>query len=353
MPKKIIISFDGTWNTPDPNQEVDGNSSTNIWKLHDAILSTDTSGVKQDKWYEKGVGTEWYNKFRGGAFGVGLSEKIQEGYKHLANTFEEGDQIFIFGFSRGAYSARSLVGLIRNAGLLRQQHVGLVPEAYSLYRTRDEGADSENAKFFRKENSREVTIHFLGVWDTVGALGIPVESFEWFNKSFYQFHDTELSGIVKNAFHAIAIDEHRKSYQCSLWDPKEKPNQTIEQVWFSGAHANIGGGYDNDPLSDISLRWMMEKAQNCGLALDQSKISNIPQGIPPITDSYKDFLGGAYSKFEPRYFRTIGTTLYGQESIDSTVFQRIGLDPNYRPENDVKTNLIGIKPVGRIRRLPS
>jgi hypothetical protein len=232
---------------------------------------------------------------------------------------------------------------------LRKENVRRVPEAYSLYRTRDEGADSENARFFRKKYSQEVTIHFLGVWDTVGALGIPVESFEWFNKSYYQFHDTELSAIVKNAYHAIAIDEHRKSYQCTLWDPKEKPNQNMEQAWFCGAHANIGGGYANNHLSDTSLRWMMENAQNCGLALDQSKIPNPSQDFSPIMDSYKDFLGGAYSRFEPRFFRTIGATLYGQESIHASVVERTKFDPNYRPKNHVGSNLIkDIKPIGRI-----
>lgn len=312
-------------------------------------MSTDTSGIKQDKWYEDGLGTKWYNKFRGGAFGVGLSEKIQEGYKYLLNAFDEGDQIFIFGFSRGAYSARSLVGLIRNAGLLKQQHIGLISEAYSLYRTRDDGADSENAKFFRKQYSREVTIHFLGIWDTVGALGIPIESFEWFNKSYYQFHDTELSGIVKNAFHAIAIDEHRKNYHCTLWDPKEKPNQQMEQIWFSGAHSDIGGGYADNSLSDISLRWMMEKAQNCGLALDQNKIPDLPQGIPLITDSYGRFLRGMYSIIEQRYFRTIGATTYGQESIDNTVMERTTRDLNYRPRNEIESHLVGeFKPKRRI-----
>ncbi len=349
MSKTIIISFDGTWNTPDSNPEVDGNSSTNVWKIHDAILPADANGREQNKWYEKGVGTKWYNKIRGGAFGVGLSGKIQEGCKHLVNTYEDGDQIYIFGFSRGAYSARSLVGFVRNAGLLRKENAKRVSEAYSLYRTRDEGADSENAKFFRSKYSREVSIYFLGVWDTVGALGIPVESFDWFNKSYYQFHDTTLSGIVKNAFHAVAIDEHRKSYQCTLWNPIEKPNQTIEQVWFCGAHSNIGGGYADNLLSDIALRWMMNKASSCGLALDPGKIQGQPQGLPPITDSYKDFLGGAYSKFEPRYFRTIGRTVHGQESIDDTVLQRAQSDSRYRPKNDVQPNLTGnYKPAGRI-----
>jgi uncharacterized protein (DUF2235 family) len=154
MTKKIVLSFDGTWNTPDQNID-DGDESTNVWKLHDAILPVDGNGAQQDKWYEKGVGTKWYNKLRGGAFGVGLSKKIQEGYQHLVKTFEDGDLIYIFGFSRGAYSARSLVGLIRNAGLLKREHVKRVSEAYSLYRTRDEGADSENARFFRLKYARD------------------------------------------------------------------------------------------------------------------------------------------------------------------------------------------------------
>jgi hypothetical protein len=188
------------------------------------------------------------------------------------------------------------------------------------------------------------------VWDTVGALGIPVESFNWFNKPYYQFHDTELSGIVKNAFHAVAVDEHRKTYQCTLWDPIGKPNQVMEQVWFCGAHANVGGGYSNNTLSDLTLRWMMEKAQQKGLELDQQKIPTSQQGIPPIMDSYKNFLGGAYRRFEPRYFRTIGATRYGQELIDDSVVQRARADQNYRPKNDVGDNLIGdIQPIRRIR----
>lgn len=319
---------------------MDGDSSTNVWKLHDAISAVDAGGVGQNRWYEKGVGTKWYNKVRGGAFGVGLSQKIQEGYRYLVETFDEGDDIFVFGFSRGAYSARSLVGLVRNAGLLKKENVRQVPDAYALYRTRNEGADSENARFFRSRYSREVPIHFLGVWDTVGALGIPVESFEWFNRPFYQFHDTELSGIVRNAFHAVAVDEHRKSYQCTLWDPKKKPNQVIEQVWFAGAHANVGGGYANNRLSDVALRWMMERAQACGLALDPARMPALPDEPPPITDSYRDFLGGAYSMFEARYFRTIGATPFGQESIDATVTERTARDPNYRPKNRFGEHLV-------------
>ncbi|MCE1117066.1 MULTISPECIES: DUF2235 domain-containing protein [Pseudomonas] len=350
MPKKIIISFDGTWNTPDTKSEIKGSKSTNVWKLHAALLARDKDGTTQNKWYDAGVGTDWYDRLSGGAFGVGLSEKILDGYRHLASTYEPGDLVHIFGFSRGAYTARSLVGLIRNAGLLKPEHLDLAREAYGLYRTRDEGADSDSAQLFRSNFSRTITIHMLGIWDTVGALGVPLESFDWFNKSYYEFHDTELSSIVHNAFHAVAIDEWRKNYQCTLWDPKSKPNQRVEQVWFSGAHANIGGGYPDSSLSDIALTWMINKAVECGLAVDTSKIPSLPTTTLPITNSYKQFLGGAYSKFNPPYYRDIGQTQFGREAIDSSVEDRLKHEADYKPKNAVGPNLVGsFTPVGKVR----
>jgi len=350
MPKKIIVSFDGTWNTPDVKSEIRGSKSTNVWKLHAALSTRDKDSIIQHKWYDQGVGTDWYDRISGGAFGVGLSEKILDGYRHLASSYELGDSVYIFGFSRGAYTARSLVGLIRNAGLLKTEHLDLAREAYGLYRTRDESADSDSAQLFRTSFSRIIDIHMLGIWDTVGALGVPLESFDWFNKSYYEFHDTELSSIVHNAFHALAIDEWRKNYQCTLWDPKSKPNQRMEQVWFSGAHANIGGGYPDSSLSDIALTWMINKAMECGLAFDTSKIPSLPTTTLPITNSYKQFLGGAYSQFNPPHYRVIGQTLFGQEAIDPSVEDRIKHEPNYKPKNTVGPNLVGsFSPVGKVR----
>ncbi|MBI3129692.1 MAG: DUF2235 domain-containing protein [Candidatus Tectomicrobia bacterium] len=350
MAKRLVVCFDGTWNTPDEDGDIDGNTSTNVHKFYEAVLPRDAGGTEQVKRYDEGVGTKWYEKVRGGAFGVGLSENIQEGYRFLVDRYEEGDEVFILGFSRGGYTARSLVGMIRNAGLLKPAHKDLTSEAYSLYRTRDGSADTENAVFFRREFSREIRIHFLGVWDTVGALGIPLQSFEWFNRGFYQFHDTELSGIVANAYHAVAIDEHRENYTATLWDPKEKPNQTVEQVWFVGAHANVGGGYPDCGLSDVTLDWMMKKTSGCGLALDPAKA---PRPAPDVAglavrDSYKEFLGGLYGLVSPRRYRTIGHTLYGAESLDTTVFERLSRDPDYRPKNPVGEHARGAR-AGRLR----
>ena len=275
MAKNIAILFDGTWNKPDEDLERNGDENTNVVRLKSAILAKDNSNNPQHVWYEKGVGSDWYDSIMGGAFGTGLSLKIMEGYKELVENYEEGDQVFIFGFSRGAYSARSLVGFIRNAGLLKKANIGFLNNAYSLYRTRDNGPDSENARFFRSQYSREIDIQCLGVWDTVGALGVPLESFQHFNKDFFAFHDTELSSIVKNAFHALAVDEHRENFFPALWDPKEKPNQVVEQVWFTGAHANIGGGYPEDNLAIITLNWMANKANACGLNIDLDQIQRL------------------------------------------------------------------------------
>src|SRR5262249_32287275 len=136
-------------------------------------------------------------------------------------------QIFVLGFSRGAYTARSLVGMIRNVGLLLPANKSSVDAAYQFYRNRDDSADTPQAIAFRQQYSREVEIQFLGVWDTVGALGIPLSALEWLNSATYGFHDTELSGIVKNAFHAVAIDEHRIDYQATLWQQLPKPGQKV------------------------------------------------------------------------------------------------------------------------------
>jgi uncharacterized protein (DUF2235 family) len=334
--KRIVLCFDGTWNTPDDDTD-DGDESTNVHLLHQAVAAADAAGVKQDKWYDEGVGTRWYTKIPGGAFGVGLSENIREGYEALVDRYEDGDEIFVFGFSRGAYTARSLVGMIRNAGLLRRQHRKLVGKAYALYRTRNDTADSENSRFFRQSYAREVKVKCVGVWDTVGALGVPLKSFQWFNRHYYEFHDTELSGIVENGFHALAIDEHRENYQATLWAPRQKPAQRIEQAWFVGAHSNVGGGYKERALSDVTLKWMVERVgKHTGLAFDAAKLPGAATSVgAPIVDSYAKFLRGVYKTVSERYLRPIGVTTFGAERVDPSVVERWRNDPHYRPKNDV------------------
>jgi uncharacterized protein (DUF2235 family) len=369
MPKRIVLCFDGTWNTPSDHADLDAvdrrrylqdddsldkvdssvGTETNICRLYRSVLSVpapspSTGGLAQMKWYDKGIGSEWWDRVPGGAFGLGLSRKIREGYKKLSDSFDDGDQVFIFGFSRGAYTARSLVGFIRNCGLLPKGSLAkddpdandALMEAYEIYRTRDKSADSERARAFRQERGAKIIpIKFLGVWDTVGALGIPIQSFASFNKEQLEFHDTELSGIVENAYHAIAVDEHRKPYEAALWDPTEKPKQVVEQRWFIGAHADVGGGYEDRRLSDISLGWMQDKARSCGLGLDPSGVPKVTDanGDGSVADSFRGFLGGLFSLFHTRYYRPVGRLRFGQEAVDTSVEGRRSRDFAYRPRN--------------------
>jgi uncharacterized protein (DUF2235 family) len=336
--KRLILSFDGTWNIPDENGDEGANTNTNVCRLHGAVLPKDVDGTVQDAWYDKGVGTEWYNRLSGGVAGVGLSKNIRQGYKHLAQKYEDGDEIFLFGFSRGAYTARSLAGLIRNCGILKRPNDKLVHEAYQIYRTRDDGVESEQARAFRRAAAHpgNVEIKCLGVWDTVGALGIPVQSFDFFNRHFYRFHDTNLSSIVKNAFQALAIDEHRRDYEATLWNPSERADQRLEQVWFPGAHSNIGGGYKGDIVADVALAWMLDRVASCGLALDPAAypVLGEPHWTQDLKDSFAEFLRGFYRVLNPRYYRPIGSTRYGCEGLDTAAirrFQRM----DYRPRNQL------------------
>jgi uncharacterized protein (DUF2235 family) len=345
MAKRIVLCFDGTWNTPGSGNNPENNrQSTNVWKFYESVRPGAEDGTTQFSFYDPGVGTDekgnivhdWLNHIFGGAFGLGLDQKIKDGYRALVKQYVDGDQVFILGFSRGAYTARSLVGLIRNAGLLPSTKLDLIDDAYALYRKRDDGPDVEEAKQFRNTHgSRLIPIHFLGVWDTVGALGIPLGICEHLDEKLYGFHDTELSGLVHNAFQALAIDEHRKTFAASVWDPKNKPAQRVEQRWFVGCHSNVGGGYEDDQLSNIALKWMMERAAECGLALDPKWMPQVTpdNALGTIVDSYAEFLDGLGKLAEPRHYRPVCVLPYSEENLHESVPHRAASDAGYAPPN--------------------
>jgi hypothetical protein len=218
-------------------------AETNVSRFHRSVAAAGPDGTEQVTRHNEGVGTHWYDELVGGAFGTGLDHHILAGYRYLVDTYQDGDEVFVLGFSRGAYTARSLVGMVRNCGLLRPRASWWTPTpvmvgiAYGIYRTRSDGPDSAAAQDFRSKYAQEISIKFLGVWDTVGALGIPTHWAQTLNMDYYQFHDTRLSKIVENAYQAAALDEHREDYSVCLWDPSGPPGQTIEQRWFAGAHA--------------------------------------------------------------------------------------------------------------------
>lgn len=333
--KRIVICFDGTWNKPaDEKLPARKQVETNVRRFYESVKKKAADGVKQVAWYDEGIGTKWYDKFIGGATGLGLEKNIFDGYKFLAQQYEGGDEVYILGFSRGAYTARSLVGLIRNCGLVYNKLLSVrIAMAYGIYRTRQDGPDSEAAKWFRETFARNIKVKFVGVWDTVGALGIPLGALEGFNGKFYEFHDTRLSKIVDNAFHAVAVDEHRFDFDVCLWTPDVKAEQTMEQRWFIGSHSDVGGGYPDRRLSDMTLRWMQDKASALGLALNPRNVG-ADNFMAPFVDSYAEFLDGAYAKLNPRHYRAVCATAFGNEVVDPSVQQRRKDDRDYEPQND-------------------
>ena len=320
--QRLIVLFDGTWNDPQ--------DQTNVYRISRALHDYDGT-IRQRFYYDPGVGTANSDRLRGGVFGLGLSKNLQEGYDWLAKKYAQGDEIWIFGFSRGAYTARSLVGMIRKCGLLHISTPSLLERAEKLYRNKKLAPDCEECEKFRELYSRKVKIHFIGVWDTVGALGIPGTLIS--ERGVYSWHDTELSSIVERAYQAAALDEFRGAYDISLWTYPggvKKPSQLeVEQRWFIGAHANVGGGYGEDPLADISLRWMQEKAKAAGLCLDLVAVKEHAWRANP-EPSFKQFLFGFYaffsktfSKGDGKNYRKYALGLNGNEAVNVTTDESV------------------------------
>lgn len=250
MPSRIVYCADGTWDGSPKN--------TNVYQMSKACVQS----VDQVVFYDDGVGADGLplEKLGGGAFGFGLWSKIKQGYTQIAHVYEKDDAIFIFGFSRGAYTARSLAGMIAVCGLpLGGFDDSLVETAFQAYRERDLnrrqqilGPLSEQYKLY------DAPITMVGVWDTVGSLGIPA-IFGGVSPLLYGFLDTSLHSDVKYAYHAVSIDERRAEFPATLWQGKASTT-VMEQICFAGVHCDVGGSYPDHGLADITLSWMMNKA---------------------------------------------------------------------------------------------
>src|ERR1700753_520451 len=238
--RRIVACCDGTWNTAEQP------FPTNVERLTKEIAPRGPDGIEQVVYYHDGVGTAPGERLLGGAFGYGLSAVVRDAYLAVVTAYDPGDEIFACGFSRGAYTARSLVGFIRNCGVLRPEHVDRLDAAYDLYRRRDpsSGPDGDEAEAFRAQYSFETRIRFIGVWDTVGSLGIPLSGIELVDELNrpWQFHDTRLSSTVDAACHAIAVDERRRPFRPTLWDPPAGGDVARHQTWFAGCHRDVCGG---------------------------------------------------------------------------------------------------------------
>ncbi len=301
---------------------------TNVAKIALALADRDDGGNLQLLHYEAGVGTRRGERLIGGAFGVGLSRNVQECYRFLVDTYEPGDKLYFFGFSRGAYTARSAVGLVRNCGILRPEHRHRIKEAYALYRRPDKDSEPSGiaADLFRRSHSySEIYMDFVGVWDTVGALGIPIDGFRPpLLSRLWSFHDTKLSRYVLNAYQALAIDERRKPFKPTIWvQQDDAPSQTLEQVWFAGVHSDIGGGYQDVGLSEIALLWMAEKARSCELAFK-------PDRLVPTTTNLDDAAHREGIQVAPNYRGTVHNSRKGIYLLQPAYDRRLAGDNGAR-----------------------
>jgi Uncharacterized alpha/beta hydrolase domain (DUF2235) len=277
----LIVCLDGTWNNADSAAP-----QTNVAILSDLIDLRRTGNSAQQLYYDPGVGTGGglIERLAGGITGKGLSANILAAYRFLSLNYKPGDNIYLFGYSRGAFSVRSLCGFVAASGLLRaercdQDHLAF---AWRYYRTKPKERFPADHARLRELSYADVRVRFVGVFDTVGALGIPRKWLNWLGRRSFQFHDTELCSIVDHSCQALAIDEHRLEFEAAVWDvPRRGGFQTVEQVWFPGVHANIGGGCEDKGLSDLTLDWMLKRVRRyCPeLALREARLEPDHRGV--------------------------------------------------------------------------
>ncbi|HLS78196.1 MAG TPA: DUF2235 domain-containing protein, partial [Nocardia sp.] len=324
--------------------------------------------IRQHVIYVSGPGARGFaaDRLIGGAFGLGLEANLSAAYWQLAVNWEPGDEIFVFGFSRGAFTARSLVGLIDRIGIMTPQSMiaGHYPAALAMYRRRGAPLGRRGRPLaerdwadFRAAHSRRAPIHFLGVFDTVGALGVPGVT-----ARRHRFHDVKLSEWVLCARQALALDERRREFEPCLWQVpvplhvkhsriKHRGDRArVEQVWFAGVHSDVGGGYRECGLSDAALRWMVAEARAEGLAFDDDHLSCLTRECArvPGHDTPHDSLGPAYRALNLlRAVRTLGARRsrfyrdsWRRPMVEGDHGVRLAATaaeaPGYRPENLIR-----------------
>ena len=317
MAKNIVLCSDGTGATAVKAR------GTNVFKLYEAVDRTEQIAV-----YDDGVGAQRLRLLRmaTGAFGIGLKRNVRQLYVELAKVYEPGDRIFLFGFSRGAFTVRMLAGLIVACGILDKRKTKFHDEedfesaakkAVDAYRSTyriwwkdlfgGNGKEKGQAKVkaFRRKYSVDhpdavAPIEFIGVWDTVDAYVIPGDTLATFwDKMIYpfRFDSQKLSPKVAHAAHALAIDDSRRTFHPTMWEDHPR----IEQVWFAGVHTNVGGGYPKQGMSLVTLDWMMRRAEACGLEFVDSDRQFYREHGDVHDHLYDSRAGlGVYYRYTPR-----------------------------------------------------
>ena len=370
MARKLVVCCDGTWNTP--------RTETNIYRTYRFLRErlgspteiTQKSGVTSCAgrakdgsdvllFYDQGVGTDWFSRLVGGGVGVGLSDNVRDAYHFLAHNFAPGSEIYVFGFSRGAYTARSLCGFVKAAGLLVKPTEKQVWRAYmDRYATaprivaRPGGWSVDRVRGWLVEKAGDavghlgedvaslprhdgVKITFIGVYDTVGALGVPLARAAKVNEPIVGFHDTTLGDTVVHAVQALAVDEQRGPYLPTLWTQAANAallaGQSVLQVWFPGVHSDIGGGYPNKGIGDTTWDFMMRQAARRGLVIDPAqptpalRLEPLPAQHESFNDQWRKLSKDL--RLVAQGVRSIGPTVVGPDGTPLTVAGEVRMHP--------------------------
>lgn len=309
--KRIIICSGGTWNRPEKLNKK--SYPTNVLKFARGIASKDDNGTVQVVFYDWGIGS-YHDSVQGGTFGKGLEKNVMDGYRFIMHNYEPGDEIYLFGFSRGAYTVRSLCGFLNNCHILKNENSHMVEEAFALYKNPNHlpsGTYSTNWKL-ANSISDSGQVAFIGVWDTVGAMGLPFSLFGLIEDK-HLFYDRKLGGNINTARHALSLDEKRKDFEPTIWQPREGVD--LKQVWFAGCHSDVGGSYPPDEdetfLSDIPMMWLIKEANEKGLKFEEFvKVTN----LNPESEMHNEYkrifkLLGKYERVIPDY-NTIPTQVH-------------------------------------------
>jgi uncharacterized protein (DUF2235 family) len=354
VPKNIVICCDGTGNDF-------GDHNSNVVKLCGTLI---VDARQQVAYYHPGVGTmgaptarnrvgKAWSVVMGLAFGVGLLANVGDAYRYLMNVFEPGDRVFLFGFSRGAYTVRALAGVLHMFGLLWPGNDGLIPYVTRMYAKRSRKAAGmkhtfEVAEEFKATFGRHCPLHFVGVWDTVSSVG-------WIWDPL-KLPYTAQNPVMVNGRHAVSIDERRCYFRNNLWGPALS-NQNIKQVWFAGVHSDIGGSYSytESGLSQITLEWMLCEARSFGLLVNSERantaIGRVPPPPPVAPDPRQKIHNSLtfwwwllellpHSYYDPisqkaRWRIPLGARRFIPEGsvLHSTVGEKCSNDPGYKPTN--------------------
>ncbi|RUM94970.1 MAG: hypothetical protein DSZ28_00425 [Thiothrix sp.] len=357
MAKNIVLFSDGT------NNQGGSGYDTNVWRLHNMLDTHDNNKEKgkpkQIAFYDDGVGTHKSAplKLAGLLCGWGLSQNVRDLYVYLASHYEAGDAIYLFGFSRGSFTVRMLANLIDYASLpddpdstlSPKQLMHLAKQALKSYKRHIKSqkgdylpptlpASDTTIKMLNK-----VDIRCMGVWDTVNSTGLPINALRKFILPWW-VQDSSIEHLpqcVKTGFHALAIDEARESFSPTLWNEKElTKDQYVEQVWFSGVHSNLGGGYPKDSMAQVSLEWMTDRLMLLPKLEQQRKNVSFESGVlrfnvkrnmlyaeANVNGKLYDSRSGlnAFYRYQPRDISRLCMDASGQKIslIHHSVFQRI------------------------------